>query len=95
MANDPTYTSIAYTIQSGLKNVEKYYEKTSNSDVYFILSAVSNVPTVLDPNLKLAYVETCWTDEKVVRGSAHFEAMVNLIFQCILPELIRMYIVVQ
>ncbi|KAG1823726.1 ribonuclease H-like domain-containing protein, partial [Suillus subaureus] len=68
MANDPAYTLIADTIQSGLKNVEKYYEKTSNSDVYFIC-------LVLDPNFKLAYVETCWTDEKVVSRRACFEAV--------------------
>ncbi|KAG1800104.1 uncharacterized protein BJ212DRAFT_1488071 [Suillus subaureus] len=68
MANDPEYTSIADVIQKGLKNVEKYYEKTSDSDVYFIC-------LVLDPNFKLAYVETYWTGVKVTSGRAHFQAV--------------------
>jgi hypothetical protein len=36
MANNPEYVSIADAIEKGLKNVEKYYQKTSDSDVYFI-----------------------------------------------------------
>lgn len=36
MANDPQYTLIADAIKHGLKNVDKYYKKMSDSDVYFI-----------------------------------------------------------
>ena len=34
MAIDAKYASIANTIQQGLKNVDKYYKKTTDSDVY-------------------------------------------------------------
>lgn len=36
MANDDQYAPIADAIKHGLKNVDKYYKKTSDSDVYFI-----------------------------------------------------------
>jgi hypothetical protein len=36
MANDDQYAPIADAIKQGLKNVDKYYKKTSDSDVYFI-----------------------------------------------------------
>jgi hypothetical protein len=36
MANDMQYAPIADAIKQGLKNVDKYYKKTSDSDVYFI-----------------------------------------------------------
>ncbi|KAG2050412.1 hypothetical protein BDR06DRAFT_850715, partial [Suillus hirtellus] len=47
------YALIADAIKQGLKNVDKYYKKTSDSDVYFIC-------LILDPNYKLAYVEDQW-----------------------------------
>ncbi|KAG2132718.1 uncharacterized protein EDB93DRAFT_1309292, partial [Suillus bovinus] len=53
MANNIQYAPIADAIKQGLKNVNKYYKKTSDSDVYFIC-------LVLDPNYKLAYVEERW-----------------------------------
>jgi len=86
MANDPEYMSIADAIEKGLKNVEKYYQKTSDSDVYFIclgeyqcfcLKFISNVTTVLDPNYKLAYVESRWSDTKVASGRARLQAVVS------------------
>jgi hypothetical protein len=86
MANDPEYTSIADAIEKGLENVEKYYQKTSDSDIYFIclgeyqcfrLKSISNVTTVLDPNYKLAYVEGRWSDTKVVSGRARLQAVVS------------------
>jgi hypothetical protein len=36
MARNPEYAIIADAITKGLKNVEKYYQKASDSDVYFI-----------------------------------------------------------
>lgn len=36
MANDDQYAPIADAIKHGHKNVDKYYKKTSDSDVYFI-----------------------------------------------------------
>jgi len=66
MASDPQYTPIADAIQQGLKNVEKYYKETSESDVYFIC-------LVLDPNYKLAYVEGKWSPEELESGVAAFD----------------------
>ncbi|KAG1718689.1 hypothetical protein EDD22DRAFT_961431 [Suillus occidentalis] len=50
MADDLQYLPIANAIKAGLKNVNKYFKKTSQSDMYFIC-------LVLDPNYKLTYVE--------------------------------------
>jgi hypothetical protein len=36
MADDPQYLPIADAIKARLKNVDKYFKKTSQSDVYFI-----------------------------------------------------------
>ncbi|KAG2338442.1 hypothetical protein BDR05DRAFT_1004255 [Suillus weaverae] len=36
MALDPQYLPIADAIKAGLKNVDKYFKKTSQLDVYFI-----------------------------------------------------------
>ncbi|KAG2348733.1 hypothetical protein BDR05DRAFT_995137 [Suillus weaverae] len=50
MAENPEYAIIVDAIRKGLKNVEKFYQKASDSGIYFIC-------LVLDPNYKLAYVE--------------------------------------
>jgi hypothetical protein len=88
MATNPEYAIIADAITKGLKNVEKYYQKASDSDVYFIclgeylffwLKSMSHFVTVLDPNYKLAYVERRWTEMKVANGRARLEAVVSTI----------------
>jgi len=56
------------SFSSGLKNVEKYYKKACESDTYFIC-------LVLDPNFKLAYVESRWNPQEVARGRARLEAV--------------------
>ncbi|KAG1896695.1 uncharacterized protein F5891DRAFT_983299 [Suillus fuscotomentosus] len=61
MENDP------YTRQ-GLKNIDKYFKKTSQSDVYFIC-------LVLDPNYKLAYIEGQWDAQDVADGRDCLEAV--------------------
>ncbi|KAG2063941.1 hypothetical protein BDR04DRAFT_1163139 [Suillus decipiens] len=50
MAGNPEYAIIVDAITKGLKNVEKYYQKASDLDIYFIC-------LVLDSNYKLAYVK--------------------------------------
>ncbi|KAG1843079.1 ribonuclease H-like domain-containing protein [Suillus tomentosus] len=66
MANNIQYAPITNAIKQGLKNVNKYYKKTSDLDVYFIC-------LVLDPNYKLAYVEEWWDSQNVADGRAHLE----------------------
>ncbi|KAG1804667.1 uncharacterized protein BJ212DRAFT_1241964, partial [Suillus subaureus] len=68
MADDLQYLLIADVIEAGLKNVDKYFKKTSQSDVYFIC-------LVLDPNYKLTYVEGWWDFEDVADGRACLEAV--------------------
>jgi hypothetical protein len=72
MANSAEYAPIADAIQKGLKNVAKYYQKTNDSDVYFVC-------LVLDPNYKLAYVESRWSIAKVASGRARLQALVSFI----------------
>lgn len=70
MADDLQYLPITDAIKAGLKNVDKYFKKTSQSDIYFIC-------LVLDPNYKLAYVEGRWDFGDVADGRAHLEAVFN------------------
>jgi hypothetical protein len=72
MANSAEYSPIADAIQKGLKNVAKYYEKTNDSDIYFVC-------LVLDPNYKLAYVESRWSAAKVTSGRDRLQALVSFI----------------
>ncbi|KAG1819092.1 uncharacterized protein BJ212DRAFT_1235576, partial [Suillus subaureus] len=66
MADDLQYLPIADAIEARLKNVDKYFKKTSQLNVYFIC-------LVLDPNYKLAYVEGQWDFKDVADGRAHLE----------------------
>ncbi|KAG2755212.1 hypothetical protein P692DRAFT_20717641, partial [Suillus brevipes Sb2] len=87
MALDPQYLPIADAIKAGLKNVDKYFKKTSQSDVYFIC-------LVLDPNYKLAYVEGRWDSEDVAGGRARLEAVVSTRHVlCCFPPLILFLLV--
>ncbi|KAG2028810.1 hypothetical protein BDR03DRAFT_882625, partial [Suillus americanus] len=67
MADDLQYLPIADAIKARLKNVDKYFKKTSQSDVYFIC-------LVLDANYKLTYIEGWWDYGDVADGRARLEA---------------------
>jgi len=43
----------------------------------FLLQCISNVITVLDPNYKLAYVESRWSAAKVTSGRVRLQAPVS------------------
>ncbi|KAG2060650.1 hypothetical protein BDR06DRAFT_1002531 [Suillus hirtellus] len=58
MVGNLEYGLIADAIRKGLKNVEKYYQKAGDLDVYFIC-------LVLDPNYKLTYVKSRWSETRV------------------------------
>ncbi|KAG2348374.1 hypothetical protein BDR05DRAFT_944506 [Suillus weaverae] len=75
MAGSTEYVLITDAIQKGLKNVGKYYEKTGNLYIYLSVWHISDVTTVLDPNYKLAYVKSRWSDAKVASGRAHLQAL--------------------
>ncbi|KIY50095.1 hypothetical protein FISHEDRAFT_39970 [Fistulina hepatica ATCC 64428] len=53
MAKLPKFSTISVAIQAGINNIEKWYEKTGDSDAYFICLA-------LNPNFKTAYTEAAW-----------------------------------
>ncbi|KAG2056758.1 hypothetical protein BDR06DRAFT_969779 [Suillus hirtellus] len=74
MANSIEYSPITDAIQKGLKNMGKYYKKTNDSDIYFIC-------LVLDPNYKLAYVESHWSAEKVMSGRVGLQALFNKYYE--------------
>jgi hypothetical protein len=44
---------------------------------FFLLQCISNVITVLDPNYKLAYVESRWSTAKVMSGRVGLQALVS------------------
>ncbi|KAG1726977.1 uncharacterized protein EDB91DRAFT_1086592 [Suillus paluster] len=76
MVGNLEYALIVDTIRKGLKNIDKYYQKASDSDIYFIC-------LVLDPNYKLAYVECQWTEMKVVSGRARLEAVFDKYYEAL------------
>ncbi|KAG2074120.1 hypothetical protein BDR04DRAFT_1008931 [Suillus decipiens] len=84
MADDLQYLPIADAIKAGLKNVDKYFKKTSQLDIYFICP-------VLDPNYKLAYIEGQWDYGDVADGRARLEAMVSTCL-CCFPALILFFL---
>ncbi|KAG2034611.1 ribonuclease H-like domain-containing protein [Suillus americanus] len=66
MANNDQYAPITDAIKQGLRNINKYYKKASDSNVYFIC-------LVLDPNYKLAYVKDRWDTRDIANRRAHLK----------------------
>ncbi|KIJ30903.1 hypothetical protein M422DRAFT_103827, partial [Sphaerobolus stellatus SS14] len=67
----PKFKPVKAAIEAGLKNLNKWYKRTDNSNAYFIC-------LVLDPSSKLAYVEEHWDHEWLERGKIQLETVVNL-----------------
>ncbi|KAG1816122.1 uncharacterized protein BJ212DRAFT_1299943 [Suillus subaureus] len=59
MADDPQYVPIADTIKAGLKNVNKYFKKTNQSDMYFICLGQWDTEDVADGR---AHLEAMFND---------------------------------
>ena len=63
MAAHPKFADISEAINTGVDNLNKWYRKTDDTDVYFICLA-------LDPKWKLAYAREKWEKD-------HFDARVE------------------
>ncbi|KAF7364524.1 HAT family dimerization domain-containing protein [Mycena venus] len=68
MAATEKFVDMRESINAGLDNLEKWYGKTDDTDVYFICLA-------LDPNIKTAYAEESWNSAAFEEGMAKLEAV--------------------
>ncbi|KAJ6631849.1 hypothetical protein B0H10DRAFT_1937605 [Mycena sp. CBHHK59/15] len=70
MAATEKFVDMQDSINASLDNLEKWYGKTDDTDVYFIC-------LMLDPNIKTAYAEESWNSVAFEEGMAKLEAMVR------------------
>ncbi|KAJ6599600.1 hypothetical protein B0H10DRAFT_720541 [Mycena sp. CBHHK59/15] len=70
MAATDKFADMRDSINCGLENLEKWYRKTNDSDVYFICLA-------LDPNYKTEYAEHQWAPDAFIDGMTKFKAKVQ------------------
>jgi hypothetical protein len=84
------YEPVHDALRAGIKLLEKYYRRADDTDVYFIAhgmmhaamsSAMSHICLVLDPVLKLGYLEAAWDQEYLDKGMECFKSQVGLITQ--------------
>ncbi|KAJ7861151.1 hypothetical protein B0H13DRAFT_2355218 [Mycena leptocephala] len=68
MAATEKFEDMRDSINAGLENLEKWYGKTDDTDVYFICLA-------LDPNIKTAYAEESWNSFAFSEGLERLEAV--------------------
>lgn len=78
MAASPRFNSIASSIEAGLANLKKWYQRVDKTDAYFISLSKPSVghkgvvdilySPVLDPSYKLAYVQAKWDRRSVEKG---------------------------
>ena len=90
----PKFEEVSSAISMALENVNKWYHKVDESDTYFICLGIPSVivfivqscdwltilAAVLDPSVKLAYIEDKWDQEVQEDATARLEAVVH--FQC-------------
>ena len=88
------YEPVHDALHAGIKLLEKYYRRADDTDVYFIAhgmmhaamnSAMSHICLVLDPVLKLGYLEATWDQEYLDKGMECFKSQVVFIRQLALP----------
>jgi hypothetical protein len=88
----PKFETVAPAIRAGIDNLSKWYQKTDDTDVYFIflgkLSAIrcchrilTNL-AVLDPNVKLAYAEDKWNSDAKDDGVTRLKTVVCNVCWC-------------
>lgn len=82
------YEPVHGALHAGIELLEKYYRRADDTDVYFIahgttrttISTVSHVCLVLDPVLKLGYLEAAWDQEYLDKGMECFKSQASLLF---------------
>ena len=86
MANHPRFSEISDAIRAGLDNLGKWYQKTDDTDAYFICLGrfscwiwriFANGPVVLDPNVKLVYAEDKWDADQLEDAISRLETVVR------------------
>jgi hypothetical protein len=87
MRNISKFSDLAGAINAGLQNVNKWYRKSDDTDIYFVCLGtfkacffelnVSKHFSALNPNCKMAYVEDKWDNEYVVEAKQRFEILVS------------------
>ncbi|KAJ7889429.1 hypothetical protein B0H13DRAFT_1888051 [Mycena leptocephala] len=65
--NMDRFSDMKDSVNCGLENLEKWYRKTNDTDVYFICLA-------LDPNYKTEYAEHQWDREPFINGMDKLKA---------------------
>jgi hypothetical protein len=70
MAAHPKFSEISDAINAGINNLNKWYRKIDDTDVYFICLA-------LDPKWKLAYAHTKWETSHYEEGVKQLESVVG------------------
>ncbi|KAG2035041.1 ribonuclease H-like domain-containing protein [Suillus americanus] len=67
MVADEKFLSISDALEAGLENLDKWTQKTDDTDAYFIC-------LVLDLNYKLEYAQSQWNDDAFNEGVKKLEA---------------------
>ncbi|KAG6912234.1 hypothetical protein DXG01_016106, partial [Tephrocybe rancida] len=60
------FEKIAHAIQKGLEKIQKWYNKTDDSNMYFICLG-------LEPSIKLEYCKAKWDNDDYDKGLASFK----------------------
>ena len=89
MANHPKFPEIENSINKGIKNLDKWYNKVNDTDAYFIclcMCLCNFIPimrdlltlrfTVLDPNIKNTYALDKWDSESYAAGMVQLKKVV-------------------
>jgi hypothetical protein len=92
MAAIDRFADMKDSINCGLENLDKWYRKTNDTDVYFIcLGTIASFTfnyfdltslRALDPNYKTEYAEHQWDPEPFIDGMSKLKAKV-----CFCPTL--------
>ena len=85
LLDDVEYEPVHDALKAGISLLEKYYRRADDTDVYFIahgkfLSLRSDYRLnllVLDPVLKLEYLNATWDQEYLDKGMEQLKAQVN------------------
>lgn len=85
---DEKYEPVHDALQAGIKLLEKYYRRADDTDAYFIAHGMGHLNfdshtlyfwLVLDPVLKLEYIEAAWEEKYLKIGMKQLKSQVNLI----------------
>ena len=89
LIDNPEYEPVREGLQAGVMLLEKYYRRTDDTDVYFIAHGkiieyyllfiwyIYDMLLVLDPVLKLQYLNVAWDKKYLTAGVESFKAQVS------------------